>query len=84
MRGHDPRRELVSDDSPTEPAFETDEQKRGDRRPQDARLLPIVAPRRDRRREDQETNGHAEQTVHVLRPHQRRIELRGIELRAGD
>ena len=50
-------------------------------RPQDARLAAMVTPRRDRGRENQEADRDAEQTVQVLRPHQRRIEQRGIELR---
>jgi hypothetical protein len=81
MRGHDPGGELVSHDSTTQPSFEADEQECGDRRPQDARLVAMIAPRRDRGGEDQEADRDAEQTVDVLRPHQRGIELSGIELR---
>ena len=72
MRRDDPRRELVSDDAAAEPAFEANQQKRRDRRPQDSRLMPMMAPRRDRGGENQEADGDAEQTVQVLRPHQRR------------
>ena len=76
VRGDDPCREFVRDDAAAEPAFETHQQERGDRRPQDSRMMAMMAPRRDRGGENQEADGDAEQTVQVLRPHQRRIELR--------
>ena len=49
VRGDDPRRESVRDDAAAEPAFETDQQKRGDGRPQDSRITAMMTPRRDRR-----------------------------------
>ncbi len=74
-------RQSVRDDAAAEPSFETHQQERGDGRPQDSRITAVMPPRRDRGRENQEADGDAEQTVQVLRPHQRRIEQRGIELR---
>ncbi len=77
----DPRRQSVRDDAAAEPSFETHQQERGDGRPQDSRIAAVMTPGRDRGRENQEADGDAEQTVQVLRPHQRRVEQRGIELR---
>ena len=42
--------------------------------------VAMAAPRRDGRREDHEADDHAEQPVQVLGPHQRRVELRRVEL----
>ena len=63
MRRHNPRRELVSDNAAAKPPLETDQEERGDGRPENARLAAVVAPCRDCRRENQETDGDAEEPV---------------------
>ena len=79
VHGDDPGGEVVGDDAAAEPALETGEQHGGDDRPQDARLAPMMPPGRDGRGQDDEPDGDAEQPVQVLRPHQRRVELRRVE-----
>ena len=78
---HDPRRQLVRDDTAAEPPLKPGQQKRRDGRPQNPCDAAMMADRADQRREDQEADRDAEEAVRVLGPHQRRIELRGIERR---
>ena len=65
---------------PSQP-WKPDQQQRANRRPQDARVAPMMAPRRNGGGEDQEADGDAEQPVQVLGPHQRGLNCDGIELR---
>ena len=81
VRGDDPRGQFVGHDASAEPALEASQQQRRHDRPHDARLAAMPAPRRHGRGEDGEAHAHAEQPVQVLGPHQRGIELRGVELR---
>ena len=80
LAAHPDQWSLVRDDAATEPAFIPHQQEGGDGGPQDARLVPIVAPRRNSRRKDQEPHRYPEEAIQVFRPLQRGIELRRIEL----
>jgi hypothetical protein len=81
MNRDDPRRKLVGHHASAQPALKSGQQQGGDDRPEDAWLISVMPPRGDGGGEDQKPDGDAQQSVQVLRPHQRRVELRDVELR---